>query len=354
MQLDLHVANQPLQLGLFGVGAAVRKLHLPALSELRDEIEIAAVWSRSPERARDFAAEMGISRCFADYRQLLADPAIEAVLVAVPIELNAALAIEAIEAGKHVLAEKPIAATSVEARQVLRACESVQRVVAIAENFRYRGDILEAKRLIETGVIGQVQCFQVTTVFDLLNDVRRIYMEREWRKEPRHAGGLVVDAGVHAIAGLREILGEVENVYAQLMDHSPATSGPDGLAMQLDLSSGAVGHYLACYTAKTNREMNFDLCVYGDAGSLWLSEGKIDWFSTTTATRSSWQADAHDRGYLAQWHNFLWAVRGREPIYSTPAKAYGDLLVLECALRSARDRQAMRVRQYELQVRSQL
>jgi predicted dehydrogenase len=185
----------------------------------------------------------------------------------------------------------------------------------------------------------------VTTVFDLLNDVRRIYMEQEWRKEPRYAGGLVVDAGVHAIAGLREILGDVEHVYAHLMDHSPATSGPDGLVMQMALTNDAVGHYLACYTAKTDRERSFDLCVYGARGSLWLNEGKIEWFSMENTARSSWEAHAHDRGYLAQWRNFVAAVRGHEPVYSTPAKAYGDLLVLDCALRSARNRQPVDVRQ---------
>lgn len=329
------MTQQRVKLGLLGIGAAVCKLHLPALANLHAEIEIAAVWSRSSERAGSFAAEMGIERSFADYRDLLADPAVEAVLIAVPIELNARLAIEAIEAGKHVLAEKPIAASVAEALQVLQACRATQGVVGIAENFRYRGDILEAKRLIEAGAIGQVQCFHVTTVFDLLHDVRRIYIEQPWRQEPRHAGGLVVDAGVHAIAGLREVLGDVECLYARLMHRSPATSGPDGLLMQLDLFSGAAGHYLACYTAKTDRERGFELSVYGDGGSLWLNEGKVEWYSTATGSRSSWQDPAHDRGYLAQWRNFIAAIRGQEPISSTPEKAYGDLLVLECALRSA-------------------
>jgi predicted dehydrogenase len=346
------MTQQRVKLGLLGVGAAVRKLHLPALSKLQNDIEISAVWSRSPERARSFAAEIGANRSYADHRELLADDSIEAVLVAVPIERNAAIAIEAIQAGKHVLAEKPIAATLAEARQVLHACRSTQRVVVIAENFRYRDDILEAKRLIEAGVIGQVQCFQITAVFDLLADVRRVYIEQEWRKVPRHPGGLVVDAGVHAVAGLREILGDVEQVFGRLMHHSPATSGPDGLLTQLELTTGAAGHYLACYTAKIDQERGFDLSVYGDGGSLWLNEGKIDWFSAEAATRSRWEAHEHDRGYLEQWRNFVEAVRGQQPVYSTPEKAYGDLLVMECALLSARNGQAVRIRERDLSLPS--
>jgi predicted dehydrogenase len=341
------MADKRVRFGLLGVGAAVRKLHLPALSKLRGEIEIAAVWSRSSERARSFAEEFDVSRVYADYTALLADEAIEAVLVAVPIERNAELAIEAIQAGKHVLAEKPIAATLAEARQVLEACRSTQRVVAIAENFRYRDDIREARRLIDAGTIGKVQCFQVTTVFDLQAEVRRIYIEQPWRKEPRHAGGLVVDAGVHAVAGLREVLGDIEQVYAQLMDNSTAIAGPDGLLLQLGLTSGAEGQYLACYTAITDREKGFELRIYGDGGSLWLNEGKIDWFSAETQARSSWQAHEHDRGCLAQWRNFVAAARGHEPVYSTPDKAYGDLLALECALHSAQHAQRLRVRDHD-------
>lgn len=341
------MASQPLKLGFLGAGAAVRKLHRPALAKLPGEIELAGVWSRSFDRARDVAAELGIERCFADYRELLADPTIEAVLIAVPIELNASIAIDAIYSGKHVLAEKPIAANLAEARQVLEACQRAKQVVAVAENFRYRADVLEARRLIDSGAIGKVQCFQLTTVFDLLHDVRRIYVETEWRQQPRHAGGLVVDAGVHAIAGLRDILGEVEQVYARLMDHSPATTGADGLLTHFDLSGGATGHYLACYTAKTDRERSFDLHVYGDDGTLWLSEGKIEWYSAATGTRSSWEDTLHDRGYLAQWRNFLAAIRGLEPVLSTPQKAYHDLLVLESALQSARAGQPVNVRDYD-------
>lgn len=337
------MTRAPLRLGLLGVGAAIRKLHLPALEKLRDDVQLVACWSRSFERAGAFAAEIGGMGAFADHRELLADPTVDAVLVAVPIELNASLAIEAVASNKHVMAEKPIAATVAEAHQMLAACRATKRVVAIAENFRYRADILEAKRLIRSGVIGRIHCFQMTTVFDLLHEVRRVYIEQPWRSEPSHPGGLVVDAGVHAVSGLREILGDVDQVFARLLHNSSATSGADGLLMQMILSSGATGQYLSCYTAKTDRETVFDLSVYGDAGSLWLTEGKIEYYSSEGGQRTVWQT-VRDRGYLAQWQNFLAAVQGREPVYSTPEEAYTDLLVLECALRSAENGQPVAVR----------
>jgi predicted dehydrogenase len=325
----------PLRLGLLGAGAAIRKLHLPALAALRGDIAVEAVYSHTPGNARRFAAEHGIPRHYADYRALLADARIDAVLIAVPIEHNAALLIEAVVAGKHVLAEKPIAATAAQARQAVDVCRRADRVVAIAENYRYREDILHARDLVRAGAIGRVQCFQATTAFDLTKDFRRDYMEKDWRRMPAHPGGLVVDAGVHAAAGIREILGEVRSVDAQLMNNGDGTAGPDGLVMQLSLADGAPGHCLACYTARTDHETVFDLVVYGDRGTLWLTEGQVQWTTGGDAPRATWQAAIRDRGYLAQLQDFVWAVRGGGAVYSTPEKALGDLLLIDAALQSA-------------------
>lgn len=327
--------EKPLKLGLLGAGAAIRKLHLPALCAMRGEVALEAVWSHSPQNARDFAAEHGVARHYADYRELLADEQVEAVLIAVPIERNASMLIEAVEAGKHVLAEKPIAATVAEARLAIAACRRGERVVSIAENYRYRQDILYAQRLVRSGAIGRTQCFQVTSTFDLLKDFRRDYMDKEWRRDPVHPGGLVLDAGVHAVAGLREILGDVREVDAHVMNNGGGTSGPDGLVMQLTLATGAPGHCLACYTAQTDRETVFDLVVYGDQGTLWLTKGQVQWTASGGAARSTWQADSRDRGYLAQLQDFLRAARAGGQVYSTPEKALDDLLVLEAAWQSA-------------------
>ena len=72
------------------------------------------------------------------------------------------------------------------------------------------------------------------------------------------------------------------------------------------------------------------MIAYGSLGTVWLTEGKVEWSRATV--RSSWSAESHDRGYRKQWRNFLAAVRGQESMYSTPEKAFGDLLVLEAAL----------------------
>ena len=81
------------------------------------------------------------------------DPNVDAVLTAVPIELNGSVLFAAIESGKHVLAEKPIADTARAARRILKACSRHETVVAVAENYRYRGDIIKASQVLKQGEI---------------------------------------------------------------------------------------------------------------------------------------------------------------------------------------------------------
>src|SRR5206468_697218 len=121
---------------------------------------------------------------------------------------------------------------SAEARQILSACSKSSSVVAIAENFRYRSDLLKAKQVLMSGDLGSIFSFQLNVKFDLDAEVRRVWTERPWRRTPRHPGGFLLDAGVHAVSGLRDLLGNVLEVCAELSNQYPLIQGPDNLLMQ--------------------------------------------------------------------------------------------------------------------------
>jgi predicted dehydrogenase len=324
-----------LRLGIIGAGAAVRKLHLPVLQQMTDQVRPVAVASQTLEKAETFRELVGDVEVSDDYRTVLAHPKVDAVLIAVPIELNSSILIEAVHAGKHILAEKPIAATIQEARQILEACSRNSQVVAIAENFRYRGDIRKAGQVLATGEIGEVFSFQVNVRIDLSAEVRRVWMERPWRQVPRHPGGLLLDAGVHVVSGLRDILGEIVQLCAEVSDQCPLIQGPDNLLMQIKLKSGAIGHVFACYTAKVEKETIFELIAYGKHGSLRVSDGEVTWITDPKSPPKFFREPDFDRGYRLQWQNFVKAIRGEEILVSTPEEACADLLVIDAALRSA-------------------
>jgi predicted dehydrogenase len=321
---------------------------------MTEEFRIAALTNRTRAKAEQFAAEISGAKVYEDYRVLLDDASIEAVLITVPIEFGAQIFMDAIAAGKHVLAEKPIAATVAEARGIVQAAERARRVIVIAENFRYREDVIKARDIISSGEIGDVYCFQVVTKFDLLTDFRRPWFQKgTWRHSPAHPGiSMISDMGVHVISSLRDILGEVDELYAQMLDTAPATEGPDCLLVQLTLCNHAVGHYLACYSAKVVKETVFDFTAFGNAGSLQLTEGEVQWLRAPGTPALTYRPEGYDRGYKNQWWNFYRAIRGKEAVVSTPEQAYRDLLVIDAALRSARACQKVRVNERDADLRS--
>lgn len=331
-----------IRLGIIGAGGAVRKLHWPVLEKMRRQIQVVAVASRLREKAVEVASLAGGATVYENYRELLTDSGVDAVLTAVPIESNARVLIDSVRAGKHVIAEKPIAATPAEGLEVLRACSETPKVVLIAENYRYRQDLLKAREILMSGAIGALFAFQLNVRFDLDAEVRRIWTERPWRRDATHPGGFVLDAGVHPVSFLRDLVGEITEVFAQTLNRHPDITGPDSLIMQMKLDNDAAGQYFACYTAKGKRETLLDLTVFGSRGTLEIRPGRVEW-SRDREMVGSFKVPKADRGYPRQWRNFCNAIQSGEAVVSTPEKTFGDLLVIDAALRSAREQKPVKL-----------
>jgi predicted dehydrogenase len=335
-----------IRLGIIGTGGAVRTIHWPVLKSLSAEVRIAAVASGRPQNAKAFARLVGAAQVYEDYRAMLADPEIDAILTAVPIMLNARVLIDCVRCGKHVLAEKPIAATPIEARQVLKECRKSRAVIGIAENFRYREDVIVAKRLIAKGMIGELSAFQVNVKFDMGARHQKRWTRTLWRQDAQHPGGFLLDAGVHHVAALRDVLGEVTGAFAQKLDRCFTVPGADTLLAQLALENGAIGHYFACYAAKTQKETTFELLAYGTRGSIEVLDGRVYCACGPQAPPHAFVAKQFDRGYRRLWQNFCSAIRGEEEIVSTPEKAYGDVLLISAALQSAQTGRNVSIRSH--------
>jgi predicted dehydrogenase len=326
--------NPLIRLGIIGAGAAVENLHLPVLTEMKERVCIVAVASRTQEKAEAMAARMG-AQSFADYRQLLESDLVDAVLTAVPIHMNARVLSDCLAAGKNVLAEKPLAANASESRELLKMSVGRSVIVAVGENWRYREDIRKARAIVEDGLIGEVYAFQINVRFNFDSAARRVWTSRSWRASPSHAGGFLLDHGVHPVAALREILGDVRRVSSLVLDRHPVIHGPDSLLMQMELASGAVGQYLATYTAIDANESLFDMTVFGSEGTLRVNNAVVSWNRGANEPGKTLQFDSSDGGYRAQWRNFVNAVHGVELVYSTLEKAHKDLLVIDTALNAS-------------------
>src|SRR4051794_41932208 len=126
--------NTPIRLGILGAGLAVKYLHWPALQRLTDQYTFTQICDVDPAAAERTAEMVGGAPTTTDYRALLRNPQVETVLISLPIHLTAQMILEAAQAGKHVISEKPVAASLEQGRRLVDSLAGVPVVVAIGEN----------------------------------------------------------------------------------------------------------------------------------------------------------------------------------------------------------------------------
>ena len=215
-----------IRLGLIGAGIIIRERHAPALQALSAHYEVAAVYSRTEANALSLATQFGGADVYTDYGRLLARPDIEAVDIAIPIDMNYTVCLAAAQAGKQIICEKPIAGNLADARAVLGLPAEHGVVCMTAENFHYAPDLVQVRDWVRAGRIGKpiVAHWRLMTPFDPAGNK---YVRTTWRQTPGHVGGFISDAGVHYVDVLRAALGEVEQVQAFMTRNQPILGSYD-------------------------------------------------------------------------------------------------------------------------------
>ncbi len=188
---------------IFGAGFMGR-VHTEAVRRLAN-VEIAAVAAISEEEATAFGASAGIDRATADWKSLLADPSIQAIHICTPNVLHYSMAKAALDAGKHVLCEKPLTTATAEARELLQLAESRKRVHCVNHNLRYYPVVQHIRQMIAAGELGEVLVVQGTYFQDwLLYDT-----DWNWRVTSAEGGSLraVGDIGSHWMDMIQHLTG---------------------------------------------------------------------------------------------------------------------------------------------------
>lgn len=325
--------SDPVRLGVIGTGIAARDLHWPALSQLGDSFEIVAICNRTRSRAESFAELTGANpRITTDYRELLSWPEVEAVDIVLPIALNAEVTIAALEAGKHVIVEKPIAAGLEGGFQVVAAAAAHPRqVLLVAENIRYDPRFTEARRLIDEGQIGR----PVMLHADVLAPARpdSPYALTTWRITPQHLGGYLSDGGVHAVASLHMLGGRIDEVQGLITSFHPDIDPTDTLLANLRFVSGAVGHLT--YSVGVSRGEPGAFRVYGTDGVLAVMARLVSVISGDVEKEIDLSAAPNP--FLLEFEDFHRAIVDGTSTSVQPRDALDDLRVIDAAFRSSRD-----------------
>lgn len=334
---------KPIKLGIIGAGLAVKYLHTPAMKKLDHRYEIVVSCARSETSAKEVAQlvaqELNSPNCSwtTDYKEVLANPEVEAVLLSMPIQLNARFILEAAQAGKHIIAEKPIAANLSEAQQLVEDLSKFDKlVIEIAENYHYRDDFLKAREWMAAGRIGEVFLLEMQSRFWV--DTSKSFASTPWRYTNQFRGGLVADGGVHYGAALRELGGEVAQLQAYTKTAHPDSSDADTLLLNVRFQSGAVGNLLYTGAVQTRESTPLHGLIYGTQGTLELSNGRVVLTKGPhphAEVVEDYQAANFDNGYRGEFLNFYEAIREGSKVVSTPEEAYKDWAIIMRALDSA-------------------
>src|SRR5215470_14469056 len=188
--------------------------------------EVVALCDTAPERAKRRAREWGIApRIYSDFAKVLDDDAIDAVELLTPTWLHADQVVAALEAGKHVSCQKPLATTMTEADRIAAAASKARTIFRVTENFLYYPPIVKAKELLDAGVIGEPSLVRIHTTRAQHIVGQAIELEPDalvWRRDPgRNPGGALYDDGVHKYATLMYWIGEFGEISAIVGGRAP-------------------------------------------------------------------------------------------------------------------------------------
>jgi len=270
--------ERPLRIAIIGCGWAGTR-HAQAFAHCGASVcwAVDVDLRRAESLKKSLPGALGEIYTAEDFRAALADPHVDAVAICLPHNLHAAVAVEAARAGKHVLCEKPIAATLEQADHMIEAAGRAGVVLMIAENVRFSPLLRKVGDFLQRGAIGRPALIQVTRQCYL----RRSFLEqRPWFLSAQAAaGGIMMSGGIHDFETMRMLVGEVESVYAlRARQRFLEMEGDDTSTALVRFRDGAVGLLVESFIMKSlvtaaGPEIH-TLRIDGDLGSLSVEDGR--------------------------------------------------------------------------------
>lgn len=330
-----------LNLGIIGTGLAVEKLHWPALLALEDRFRVVAFCDIERDNATHFAdySQADIEQFTRDYHQLLARDDVDAVLISLPIPLQAQVLKHALESGKHVLSEKPQAANFDEANSLWTTVESHEnQVLMIAENWFYRDDLRYAMRLLQDGEIGRVHTMGFRRLKQLIPREGE-FSSTPWRWQGAYEGGPHLDGGVHQIAMVRMLMGDIERISGEVQDANETHGGPSQLATTLRFVDNAIGNFMLGSPSAPMPPDENGIRIYGTQGVMSVNDERILIWKDGETTRH--EVELQDFGYINEFHNFHDAVVHGSPVIGDFYQSWRGMEFVHLALQSAKEGEAI-------------
>lgn len=313
--------KQPLRVGLLGTGVAAWRLYKPAFEELGARLALVACANRTLAKASKFAEATGFSRVEPDASALFAATDIDAIIVSLPIDVQAEFVLEALRAGKAVLSEKPVAASVPQAQSLIQAAHELPAAWMVGENFAFMSHVRKLEALVQKDRFGRIRLIEARQMNWM--DRENPYFHTAWRAKPRFEGGFLVDGGVHVAHVVNRCFGAPLVTSALQANFEPTLHPMDTAVALLRFQSGALGTWTSCFTVR-DRQAPL-LRVLGETANAALYYDRLE---VTTAKGKTTTTPAGRDSFAAQFAHFADVVQSGKSLDVTPEQALTDLRLI--------------------------
>jgi predicted dehydrogenase len=318
-----RVMTRPVTWGILST-AHINRLVIPG-AKASPKVDLVAVASRDEAKADAYAREWEIPRAYGSYDALLEDPEIEAVYVSLPNTLHCDWSIRAVEAGNHVLCEKPLDRRRTKVEAAFAAADAAGRLLSEAFMWRHNPQTRRLQELFAEGAIGELRLVRSTFSYGL-------YDESNIRLRTEVEGGALMDVGCYCISGARLLAGEPERVWGE------AWYGPTGTDWVFAATMRFPGDVVATFDCGTALPFRDELEAIGSEGSLFLDD---PWHCVRPGIElrredgvERIEIDQQD-SYRLELENVSDAIRGRGELLLGREDAVGQARALEALHHSA-------------------
>ncbi len=332
--------NSTLKVAVVGTGF-ISEYHINGLKTVGDA-DVVALVGRNAEKTKMRAAEFGIGRAETDYSGILQDSSIDAIVIATPDNTHHAMTIAALETGKAVLLQKPMALTSAECRDLLAAQKRTDGSLTVSFMHRYFAEVQWLKELLDKGVLGALYNIRIRNATPGADWA-------DWFFQPGNvAGGVAMQLGVHGIDLIQYLLGPITAVSARVSTLCPNRRLKDGRLVSNPLEDNVLAHYETARGAMVSHEMSyteaagcdrFRLEVYGEKGTVWLrsERGKAAIYLTDDEGHGEWTTPQLGDPPFGQEHHAHWVsmALGKIPADDTGIAGLSSIEIVEAIYHSA-------------------
>lgn len=319
--------KSPVRFGIVGAGAIAQSYAVAF--EKTPEAQIVAVADSRSEAARVLAERF---RCpsFSTHTELARSVQLDAVLVCTPPNTHPSVCLDFIDRKVAVLCEKPLCIDVQSAKHMIQAAKDKGVLMTMASKFRYVEDVVQAKSMVSSGVIGDVVLIE--NMF-----TSHVDMSKRWNSSREiSGGGVLIDNGTHSVDIMRHFLGPLSEIHVVEGKRSQHLSVEETVHVFVRSTSGILGTVDLSWTI--NKELESYLRIYGSAGTI-----SVGWRESKFLMAGSKEWRVFGRGYdkvqafQSQIENFVRALRGEDVLLVTLDEALASVQVIEAGYASLRD-----------------